>query len=52
VEPAVTHDAMGILVPTAETTFRDLSKAKDDAVVATTLGAAVDRVLRMLQSRG
>jgi D-glycero-D-manno-heptose 1,7-bisphosphate phosphatase len=52
VAPAVTHDAMGILVPTPETPFRDLAKAKDDAVVATTLGAAVDRVLRMLQSRG
>lgn len=51
VAPAVTHDAMGILVPTAETPFRDLTKAKDDAVVATTLDAAVDRVLRMLASR-
>jgi D,D-heptose 1,7-bisphosphate phosphatase len=51
VVPAVTHDAMGILVPTSETSFSDLSKAKDNAVVATTLGAAVDRVLRMLQSR-
>jgi len=51
VEPAVTHDAMGILVPTAETPFRDLARAKDDAVVATTLGAAVDRVLRMLAQR-
>ena len=51
VAPAVTHDAMGILVPTAETPFRDLVRAKDDAVVATTLGAAVDRVLRMLAQR-
>lgn len=47
VAPAVTHNAMGILVPNPETSFRDLAKAKDDAVVATTLGAAVDRVLRM-----
>lgn len=51
VAPAVTHDAMGILVPNAETPFRDLARAKDDAVVATTLGAAVDRVLRMLAQR-
>lgn len=51
VQPAVTHGAMGILVPTRETPFRDLAKAKEDAVVATTLGAAVDRVLRMLASR-
>ena len=51
VAPAVTHDAMGILVPTPDTAFSDLSRAKDDAVVATTLDAAVDRVLRMLASR-
>ncbi len=51
VAPAVTHDAMGILIPTAETPFHDLSKAKDDAVVATTLSAAVDRVLRMHAQR-
>ncbi len=52
VVPAVTHEAMGILVPTADTPFSELSKAKDDAIVATTLTAAVDRVLRRLQSRG
>lgn len=52
VAPAVTHEAMGILVPTSDTPFSDLAKAKDDAIVATTLGAAADRVLRRLQSRG
>jgi D-glycero-D-manno-heptose 1,7-bisphosphate phosphatase len=52
VAPAVTHDAMGILVPTPDTPFRDLAKARDDATVATTLGAAVDRVLRMHAQRG
>jgi histidinol-phosphate phosphatase family protein len=52
VAPAVTHEAMGILVPTANTPFSDLARAKDDAIVATTLGAAADRVLRRLQSRG
>ncbi|MDZ7631164.1 MAG: HAD-IIIA family hydrolase [Gemmatimonadaceae bacterium] len=41
VAPAVKHNAMGILVPTPETPFSELAKAKDDAVVATTLGAAV-----------
>lgn len=51
VVPAVTHNAMGILVPTPDTSFRDLSRARDDAVVATTLDAAVDRVLRMLAQR-
>jgi D,D-heptose 1,7-bisphosphate phosphatase len=51
VAPAVTHDAMGILVPTSETPFTDLARAKDDAVVATTLSAAVDRVLRMHAQR-
>jgi D-glycero-D-manno-heptose 1,7-bisphosphate phosphatase len=51
VAPAVTHDAMGILVPTPETSFRDLTRAKEDAVVATTMSAAVDRVLRMHAQR-
>lgn len=51
VAPAVTHNAMGILVPNSETSFSDLTRARDDAVVATTLGAAVDRVLRMLAQR-
>lgn len=51
VAPAVKHNAMGILVPTPETPFSELAKAKDDAVVATTLAAAVDRVLRMLAQR-
>ena len=51
VAPAVTHNAMGVLIPTPETSFGDLSRAKEDAVVATTLTAAVDRVLRMHASR-
>ncbi len=51
VAPAVTHNAMGVLIPTPDTSFSDLSRAKDDAVVATTLTAAVDRVLRMHASR-
>lgn len=51
VAPAVTHDAMGILVPTADTPFSDLARAKEDAVVATTLDAAVDRILRMHAQR-
>ena len=51
VAPAVTHNAMGVLVPTPETSFSDLSRARDDAVVATTLGAAVDRILRMHAQR-
>jgi D-glycero-D-manno-heptose 1,7-bisphosphate phosphatase len=51
VAPAVTHGAMGVLVPTPETVFRDLVRARDDAVVATTIGAAVDRILRMHAQR-
>jgi D,D-heptose 1,7-bisphosphate phosphatase len=51
VAPAVTHNAMGVLIPTADTSFSDLSRAKDDAVVATTLSAAVDRILRMHAQR-
>jgi D-glycero-D-manno-heptose 1,7-bisphosphate phosphatase len=49
--PAITHDAMGILIPTPDTSFSDLSRAKDNATVSTTLDAAVDRVLRMHAQR-
>ncbi|MCC7055326.1 MAG: HAD family hydrolase [Gemmatimonadaceae bacterium] len=52
VAPAVQHDAVGILVPTPDTPYGDLSRAKEDAAVATTLGAAVDRVLRRHAQRG
>ena len=51
VAPAVTHGAMGVLVPTSDTPFRDLAKASYDAVVATTMDAAVDRILRMFTQR-
>ncbi len=51
VAPAVTHNAMGVLVPTPDTSYSDLSKANEDAVVATTLDAAVDRILRMHAQR-
>ena len=51
VAPAVTHNAMGVLVPTPETPYSELSRAKEDAVVATTLDAAVDRILRMHAQR-
>ena len=51
VAPAVTHGAMGVLVPTPDTLFRDLDRARQDAVVATTLDAAVDRILRMHAQR-
>ena len=51
VAPAVTHGAMGVLIPTPDTAFRDLARAKDDAVVATTMDAAVDRILRMHAQR-
>jgi D-glycero-D-manno-heptose 1,7-bisphosphate phosphatase len=51
VAPAVTHDAMGILIPTPDTPFSDLARARDNATVATSLDAAVDRVLRMHAQR-
>jgi histidinol-phosphate phosphatase family protein len=52
VAPAVTHEATGILIPTPDTAFSDLARAKDDALVATTLTAAVDRILRTHAQRG
>lgn len=52
VAPAVTHEATGILVPTPDTPFGDLVRAKDDALVATTLAGAVDRILRTHAQRG
>jgi D-glycero-D-manno-heptose 1,7-bisphosphate phosphatase len=51
VAPAVTHGAMGVLVPTPDTPFRDLAKANYDAVIATSMDAAVDRILRMHTQR-
>jgi len=45
VEPATHFGGRGILVPSPQTSFADLQRAREHAVVSTTLGAAVDRVL-------
>jgi D-glycero-D-manno-heptose 1,7-bisphosphate phosphatase len=52
VSPAVTLGATGILVPTPDTAFSDMQRAKDNAILATTLGAATDRILRFHAQRG
>ncbi len=51
VAPAVMHNGMGILSPNPDTSFSDLRRAKDDALVATTIGAAADRILRVHAQR-
>lgn len=51
VAPAVRFGATGILVPNAETPYQELLKARDDALVSTTLGAAADRIVRTLAQR-
>jgi histidinol-phosphate phosphatase family protein len=45
VAPAAHFGGRGILVPSPETSFSDLQRAREHAVISTTLGAAVDRIL-------
>jgi D-glycero-D-manno-heptose 1,7-bisphosphate phosphatase len=52
VAPAVTLGATGILVPTPDTSFSDMQRARDNAILATTLDAATDRILRFHAQRG
>jgi D-glycero-D-manno-heptose 1,7-bisphosphate phosphatase len=52
VAPAVTLGATGILVPTPDTSFSDMQRARDNVTLATTLGAATDRILRFHAQRG
>jgi len=45
VEPARAFGGRGVLVPSPDTPTLDYIRARDDFVIATTLGAAVDRML-------
>jgi histidinol-phosphate phosphatase family protein len=46
VAPARHFGAAGILVPSADTPYAEMERAREEAAIATTLGAAVDRILR------
>ena len=50
VEPALAFGGTGVLVATHDTAAADVLRARDDAHVATTLGAAVDRYLSALRA--
>ncbi len=45
VEPALAFGGIGVLIATSETAAADILRARADASVATTLGAAVERLL-------
>ena len=45
VSPASRFGALGILVPAPDTSYRDMARARTEFAVATTLDAAIDRVL-------
>jgi D-glycero-D-manno-heptose 1,7-bisphosphate phosphatase len=49
VQPAVTLNATGILVPTLQTPYADMMRAREQALIATTFTAAVDRILSRLE---
>jgi D-glycero-D-manno-heptose 1,7-bisphosphate phosphatase len=51
VAPAVRFGATGILVPNALTPYGELLRARDDALVSTTLDAAADRIVRTHRQR-
>ena len=46
VAPARHFGGAGILVPSADTPYAEMERARAEAAIATTLGAAVDRILR------
>ncbi len=46
VAPARHFGGTGILVPSADTPYAEMERARAEAAIATTLGAAVDRILR------
>jgi hypothetical protein len=52
VSPAARFGALGVLVPSADTSFGDMQRAQSEFTVSTTLGAAVDRVLARLAAAG
>lgn len=44
--PARHFGGLGVLVPSRETPYADMERAREEATLATTLAAAVDRLLR------
>ena len=50
VSPAARFGALGVLVPSPDTPFADVERARDAHAVSTTLDAAVDRVLARLRA--
>ena len=46
VQPARHFGGLGVLVPSRDTPYGDMERAREEAAIATTLAAAVDRVLR------
>jgi histidinol-phosphate phosphatase family protein len=50
VAPAARFGALGVLVPSPDTAFADLERARLQFALATTLDAAVDRVLARLRA--
>ena len=50
ISPAARFGALGILVPSPDTHYNDMGRARDAFAVATTLEAAADRVLARLRA--
>jgi histidinol-phosphate phosphatase family protein len=50
VTPAARFGALGVLVPSPETGFGDIERAREQFAVSTTLDAAADRVLARLRA--
>ncbi|MCU0618662.1 MAG: HAD family hydrolase [Gemmatimonadaceae bacterium] len=51
VAPAVRFGGTGILIPTSTTPYSELLRARDDALVSTTLEAASERIVRTVRQR-
>jgi hypothetical protein len=51
VAPAVRFGGTGILIPTSTTPYAELLRARDDALVSTTLEAAAERIVRTERQR-
>ena len=50
VAPAARFGALGVLVPSPDTPYGDMERARDGFAVSTSLDAAIDRVLARLRS--
>ena len=49
--PVVRLGGYGVLVPSPDTPLADMTRARDEHAIATTLGAAVSRVLAWMAAR-